>query len=86
LKAHNDFVQKMVGNHTEVANVVTTFVSDRLEFTIADPKSYRQAMNSPFKEEWKNLMREELKSLLNNRTWQPIQQLPTYNVHAVRFK
>jgi hypothetical protein len=40
-------------------------------------------MNSLFKEEWKNAMREELKSLLNNHTWKPIQQLPAYDSHAI---
>jgi hypothetical protein len=58
----------MIGNYTEIADVLTTFVSDRLEFTIGDPKSYREATDSPFKEEWKNVMREDLKSLSNNHT------------------
>jgi hypothetical protein len=43
-------------------------------------------MNSLFKEEWKNAMREELKSLLNNHTWKSIQQLPAYDSHAIGSK
>jgi hypothetical protein len=38
-KAHNDFVQKRIDSHAEIVTELT-LVSDRLEFTIGDPKSY----------------------------------------------
>jgi len=34
-----------------------------------DPQSYQEAMNSPYRDQWKQAMRQELRALLSNHTW-----------------
>jgi len=42
---------------------------------IKEPKSYNDAMNNPFKNQWIAAMQEEMTSLENNQTWK-LSELP----------
>ena len=38
--------------------------------TIPEPKTYKEAMQSPYAQQWKAAMDKEFTSLLNNKTWE----------------
>lgn len=46
-------------------------VSTAMKAELVEPKTFREAMSSTQKNEWKNAMMEEIESIENNGTWTP---------------
>jgi hypothetical protein len=51
-----------------------------------DPVTYCQAMNSPYSKFWKAAMKEEWDSLIENHTWEDIDNLLQHNTHDIGSK
>jgi hypothetical protein len=64
---------EMISEHLAIALLSQTILPaknvDLLAFESGDPRTYKEAMNSPSREQWKAAMREENASLLQNNTW-----------------
>jgi hypothetical protein len=74
-------VRRSVGMYEEIdPEILMVKESVLLNSALDEPKSFQEAINGPYSEEWKAAIQRELESLVDNDTWKVVERMPEDNV------
>jgi hypothetical protein len=73
-------VKRSIGMYEEIDPEILTVNESMMNTIFDEPKSFKEAVNGPYSEEWKVAIQRELKSLADNETWKVVDRKPEDNV------